>query len=36
VAEYANWLEGMPGLDAVLADADAKMRELGVVRKAYE
>lgn len=34
VAEYAAWLEGMPGLDAVLADADAKMRSLGVVRKA--
>jgi dTDP-L-rhamnose 4-epimerase len=34
VAEYAKWLEGMPGLDAVLAEADAKMRALGVVRKA--
>jgi dTDP-L-rhamnose 4-epimerase len=34
VAEYAEWLEGMPGLDAVLAEADAKMRALGVVRKA--
>jgi dTDP-L-rhamnose 4-epimerase len=34
VAEYAAWLEGMPGLDAVLAEADAKMRSLGVVRKA--
>ena len=34
VAEYADWLEGMPDLDRVLADADAKMRELGVVRKA--
>lgn len=34
VAEYAEWLVGMPGLDAVLAEADAKMRELGVVRQA--
>lgn len=34
VAEYAAWLEGMPGLAQVLADADAKMRALGVVRKA--
>jgi len=34
VAEYAEWLKGMPGLDAVLAEADAKMRALGVVRKA--
>jgi dTDP-L-rhamnose 4-epimerase len=36
VAEYAQWLEGMPGLDVVLAEADAKMRTLGVVRKAHE
>ena len=34
VAEYAEWLGGMPGLDHVLAEADAKMRELGVVRQA--
>jgi dTDP-L-rhamnose 4-epimerase len=34
VAEYASWLQGMPGLDAVLAEADATMRALGVVRKA--
>lgn len=34
VAEYAEWLEGMPGLDQVLAEADAKMRALGVVRDA--
>ncbi len=34
VAEYAAWLEGMPGLDRVLAEADAKMRALGVVRRA--
>ena len=33
VAAYAAWLEGMPGLDGVLAEANAKMRELGVVRK---
>ena len=34
VAEYADWLEGMPGLDQVLADADATMTSLGVVRGA--
>jgi dTDP-L-rhamnose 4-epimerase len=34
VAEYAAWLQGMPGLDDVLAQADARMRALGVVRKA--
>jgi dTDP-L-rhamnose 4-epimerase len=34
VDEYATWLEGMPGLDAVLAEADEKMRRLGVVRRA--
>ncbi len=34
VAEYAEWLDGMPGLDDVLAEADAKMRRLGVVRQA--
>jgi dTDP-L-rhamnose 4-epimerase len=34
VAAYAAWLEGMDGLDGVLAEADAKMRALGVVRKA--
>jgi dTDP-L-rhamnose 4-epimerase len=33
VAEYADWLRGMPGLDAVLADADATMKSLGVVRE---
>lgn len=33
VAEYADWLKGMPGLDAVLADADATMTSLGVVRE---
>jgi len=36
VAEYAAWLEGMPGLDEVLAEADAKMRQLGVVRRARD
>jgi dTDP-L-rhamnose 4-epimerase len=34
VAEYAEWLKGMPGLDEVLAEADARMRRLGVVRRA--
>jgi dTDP-L-rhamnose 4-epimerase len=34
VAEYAEWLRGMPGLEEILAEADAKMRSLGVVRKA--
>jgi dTDP-L-rhamnose 4-epimerase len=34
VAEYAAWLRGMPDLDRILAEADAKMRSLGVVRKA--
>jgi dTDP-L-rhamnose 4-epimerase len=33
VAAYAAWLEDMDGLDTVLADADARMRALGVVRK---
>ena len=33
VAEYAEWLKGMPGLDQVLAEADAKMSSLGVVRE---
>jgi dTDP-L-rhamnose 4-epimerase len=34
VAEYAAWLSGMDGLEEILAAADAKMRALGVVRKA--
>jgi dTDP-L-rhamnose 4-epimerase len=34
VAAYAAWLEGMDGLDGVLAEASARMRALGVVRKA--
>ncbi|KGN40608.1 NAD-dependent epimerase/dehydratase family protein [Knoellia aerolata] len=33
VAEYAEWLKGMPGLEKVLADADATMTSLGVVRE---
>lgn len=32
VSAYAAWLEGMPGLDGVLEEANAKMRTLGVVR----
>ena len=34
VAAYAAWLEGMEGLDGVLAAADARMRALGVIRRA--
>jgi dTDP-L-rhamnose 4-epimerase len=34
VAAYAAWLEDMDGLSEVLAEADARMRALGVVRKA--
>lgn len=34
VAAYAAWLEGIGELDGILADAHAKMRALGVVRKA--
>jgi dTDP-L-rhamnose 4-epimerase len=34
VAAYADWLKGMDGLDAVLDEANARMRALGVVRKA--
>lgn len=33
VAEYATWLARMRGLDEILAEADAKMRALGVVRR---
>jgi dTDP-L-rhamnose 4-epimerase len=36
VAAYAAWLKGMDGLDGVLAEANARMRALGVVRKAAE
>jgi dTDP-L-rhamnose 4-epimerase len=34
VAAYAEWLDGMDGLDGVLTEAHARMRALGVVRKA--
>jgi dTDP-L-rhamnose 4-epimerase len=34
VAAYAAWLDGMDGLDTVLTEANARMRALGVVRKA--
>ena len=34
VAAYAEWLKGIDGLDGVLAEANARMRALGVVRKA--
>jgi dTDP-L-rhamnose 4-epimerase len=33
VAAYAAWLEGMDGLDGVLAEANARMHALGVVRR---
>ncbi len=36
VAAYATWLADFDGLDAILAKANARMRELGVVRKAFE
>jgi dTDP-L-rhamnose 4-epimerase len=36
VAAYAAWLEDMDGLDGVLAEANARMRTLGVVRRAKE
>jgi dTDP-L-rhamnose 4-epimerase len=34
VAAYAEWLEDIDGLDGVLAEANTRMRALGVVRKA--
>jgi dTDP-L-rhamnose 4-epimerase len=34
VEAYADWLKGMDGLDQVLDEANARMRTLGVVRKA--
>jgi dTDP-L-rhamnose 4-epimerase len=34
VAAYAEWLKGIDGLDGVLAEASARMRALGVVRRA--
>jgi dTDP-L-rhamnose 4-epimerase len=33
VAAYAEWLKGMDDLDGVLAEANARMRALGVVRR---
>ncbi len=33
VAAYAAWLKSMDGLDSVLAEANARMRALGVVRR---
>jgi dTDP-L-rhamnose 4-epimerase len=33
VAAYASWLAGMDGLAEVLAEANARMRALGVVRR---
>ena len=36
VAAYAKWLESMQGLDGVLSEANARMRALGVVRRAAE
>src|SRR5262249_6028435 len=33
VAAYAEWLKGMDGLDGVLAEANARMRALGVIRR---
>jgi dTDP-L-rhamnose 4-epimerase len=34
VAAYAAWLEGTRDLDGILAEADARMRASGVVRRA--
>jgi dTDP-L-rhamnose 4-epimerase len=36
VTAYAEWLNGMDGLDGVLAGANARMRALGVVRRTGE
>jgi dTDP-L-rhamnose 4-epimerase len=33
VKEYAAWLEGVDGLDGILAEANARMRAMGVVRR---
>jgi dTDP-L-rhamnose 4-epimerase len=33
VAAYAAWLDGIDGLEGVLADANSRMRALGVVRR---
>jgi dTDP-L-rhamnose 4-epimerase len=34
VAAYSAWLDGVPDLDGILAEANARMRALGVVRQA--
>ena len=34
VAAYAGWLAGLEGLNGVLAEASARMRALGIVRRA--
>jgi dTDP-L-rhamnose 4-epimerase len=34
VRAYAAWLEGVPELDGILSEANARMRKLGVVRRA--
>jgi dTDP-L-rhamnose 4-epimerase len=34
VADYAEWLKGIDGLDGILAEASARMRALGVIRRA--
>jgi len=34
VRSYAEWLEGIEGLDGILDEANARMRSLGVVRRA--
>lgn len=36
VAAYAQWLQGMPGLDTVLAGAYERMRSMGVVRQSQK
>ncbi len=33
VAEYAEWLTGMHGIDEILTEADGRMRALGVIRR---
>ena len=35
VSAYAEWLKGMDGLDGVLAQANERMRALGVVRRTH-
>jgi len=36
VTAYADWLAGLDGLDSILAEASARMRALGVVRRSRE